>query len=201
MAAGGSSVSHENNSIPIDALLQNLVRKKARQIIGRIGCPEEDPSDIEQEFWLRFLPRLRRYDPSEGQPGAFIRVVSDRIAANLVRERYAQKRDRRGQQSLNVLVQTHDGITAELAQTISQEDRDRRLGKKSRSDEERCQLLLDLEVLLARMPSLHRELAELLKHMSLSAAARVLGRSVEKTKRSVALLLRRFEEASMHDYV
>jgi hypothetical protein len=194
-------VSHENKSIQIDARLQNLICKKARQIICKISCSEEDPSDIEQEFWLRLLPRLRRYDPAKGQPGAFIRVVSDRIAANLLRERCAQKRDRRSQQSLNAVVQTYDGSLAELAQTISHEDQNRRLGKVSRSDQERAQLLLDLDNLLTEMPSLRRELAERLKHMSLSAAARKLGRSMNKTRISVSLILRRFEEVGLRDYL
>jgi hypothetical protein len=54
---------------------------------------------------------------------------------------------------------------------------------------------------LDKMPSLRHELAGLLKHMSLSAAARKLGRSVNKTRISVGLLLRRFEEAGLRDYL
>lgn len=182
----------QSRSTPVCGISSARRRDRLSPKTGRIA---EDPNDLEQEFWVRLLPRLRRYDPAEGQPGAFIRVVGDRIAANLLRERRAQKRDRRSQQSLNAVVQTHDRSLAELAQTIIQEDQNRRLGKVSRSDEERAQLLLDLDNLLAAMPSLRRELAKLLKHMSLSAAARQLGRSVGKARISVSLILRRFEEA------
>jgi hypothetical protein len=194
-------VSHQKNAIPIDARLQNFVRMKARQIIGKTGCAVEDPKDVEQEFWVRLLPRSDRFDPAKGQPGAFIQTIGNRVAANLLRERRAQKRDRRGQHSLNVQVRTYDGSMAELAQIVSQDDQERRLGRRSRGDEERCQLLLDLEVVLAKMPSLRRELAELLKRKSVSAAARQLGRSVDKVRISVSLILRRFEEAELWDYL
>jgi DNA-directed RNA polymerase specialized sigma24 family protein len=194
-------VSHDSNAIPIDGRLQNFVRKKARQIIARTGRTLEDPRDLEQEIWLRLVPRLPRYDPTQGKPGAFIRVVGQRIALNLIRERCAQKRDRGGEQSLDVAVPTHDGSLANLGQDLSQEDHDRRLGKKSRTDQELCQLLLDLEEQLAQMPPLRRELAELLKQVSLSAAARKLGRSVGKMRISVSLILRHFEEVGLRDYL
>jgi DNA-directed RNA polymerase specialized sigma24 family protein len=194
-------VSHQNHSIRIDDRLRNFVRKKARQIVCKIGRSAGDPEDLEQEIWVLLLPRLPRYDPAIGPPGAFIHTVVNRIAANLLRGRCAQKRDRRSEQSLSVLVRTHDGSLAEWAQTISQDSQDRRLGKNTRSDEERCQLLLDLDEVLTRMPSIGGELAGLLKHMSLSAAARKLGRSVNKTRISVSLILRRFEEAGLRDYL
>jgi RNA polymerase sigma-70 factor (ECF subfamily) len=194
-------VPHDDSEAIPGALLRDFIRAKAGQIIGKAGFTPQDRADLEQELALRFLRRWQRYDPTKGCPGAFLKRVGDRIVANLLRDQCARKRDRRGKQSLNVLVQTQDGSLAEWAQTISQEDQDRRLREDSCRDEEAHQLLLDLEDVLAALPPLRRELAELLKRMSLSAAARELGRSVEKAKISVALILRRFEEAGLRDYL
>ena len=194
-------VQHDDLHAFPEALIGDIVRSKFRQIVGKAGIAPQDRDDIEQELMLVLLRRWPRFNPGRGQPGAFLKKVADRIVANLLRDQQAQKRDRRGQQSLNMLVRSEDGDLAEWTETISQVDQDRRQGKATRSEEEVMQLRLDLEGVLASMPSLRRELAELLKHMSPSAAARKLGRSVDKTKLSVALILRRFEEASLRDYL
>src|SRR5262249_23635176 len=153
-----------------------------------------------QELTHRLLLRFKSFDPKKGSPGAFLKTVGSRIVANLLREQGARKRDRRLTQSLHVLVPSDDKALVELAQAISQRERDARLRQRTRTDQESAELAQDLQDILARLPPRLQALAELLKEKSLSAAARALDLSPTKAQLLLGLLRELLGRADMQDY-
>src|SRR5262249_60799384 len=105
---------------------------------------------------------------------ALVNTVLDRCLANILRDRGALKRDPSRVRSLHQQVPTEEG-QVELAQAISQEQRDARTGRQPRSAEEQVDLPQDLAEVLARLPPDLRKLAERLQHQNVAAAARSLG--------------------------
>ena len=58
----------------------NLIRKKARSLVGKYGFTTSDQESIEQELWYHLLQVYSRFDPSRGKETTFIiSVVENRI--------------------------------------------------------------------------------------------------------------------------
>lgn len=156
---------------------QDMLNIKATEIMGKGGYTLDDIDDIKQELILDLRERLAKYDPDKADLKLFITCVLDRKAKNLVRHRESVVRDyRREECSLNedVLGEDSDQLV-ERVTTISQDDQDLRRGKYRRSGEDRIQLQLDIEAVLADLPPQFRRAAELLQTMTLTEAARAMG--------------------------
>ena len=65
-----------------DPYVVNLIRSKARQLIGRYGFTQSDYEDIEQDLWADLYHRASDYDPSLASPRTFVnRIIEHRTAA------------------------------------------------------------------------------------------------------------------------
>ena len=128
----------------LDAFAARLIRRKARQLVGRAGFTRSDRDDIEQELALKLLKQLSAFDPGEAHWHVFVTTVVERYAASLLRDKRAEKRDHRRATSLHVLIETGDNGPVELAETVGRREQDARLGRDPRSDEERAQLAGDV---------------------------------------------------------
>ncbi len=53
---------------------EQVIKAKAKQLVGRYGFTESDREDIEQELRLRILRRLQDYDPERGSKEALHRL-------------------------------------------------------------------------------------------------------------------------------
>lgn len=83
----------QNTYFELGEYAHNLIRNKARRLIGKAGFTETDREDIEQELALDLLVRLENYDPTRGKRTTFMaRVVDNRIATMLA-DRHAACRD------------------------------------------------------------------------------------------------------------
>jgi hypothetical protein len=169
--------------------------------VGRAGFTPSDRDVIEQELSLKLLKQLEAFDPGEAHWHVFVTTVVERHAANLLRDKRAEKRDHRLATSLHVLIETGDNGPVELAETVGRQEQEARLGRDSRSDEERAQLAGDVADVLAGLPPDLRDVAERLKHDSVSAVARDLGLPRTTLLRRMEHLRRAFEGAGLRDYL
>ena len=60
----------------IDEYAVQIIKFKAKQLVGRVGLTDSDREDLEQEMILDLLQRLPKYNPDRAQRNTFIaRVV------------------------------------------------------------------------------------------------------------------------------
>ena len=160
-----------------DDFALDMVNIKAAELVGKAGYTLDDIEDIKQDMLLDLLERLKKYDPGKSNFKLFVTCVIDRKAKNLIRYRQSEIRDgRREECSLNedVLVAECREPVQRLA-TIDQDDQDIRTGRHSRSAEERTELRLDIEAVLASLPPELRKAADLLQTQTITQVARALG--------------------------
>ncbi len=159
-----------------DDFALDMVNIKAAELVGKAGFTADDFEDIRQDMLLDLLERLAKYDPSKSDFKLFVTCVIDRKGQNLIRYRESEMRDyRREDCSLNeeVMVADSEEPVQRLA-TIDQDDQDIRTGKYGRPAEERTQLRLDIEAVLASLPRELRKAAELLQTQTITQVAREL---------------------------
>lgn len=157
-------------------------------------------SDLEQDLSLHLLKRMPTFDPRKSDWPIFVAVVLTAWGVNLLRSRYAAKRDYRRVGPLHQRVHTDEG-RAELGQTFCQQKQDIRQGRSARCHAERVDLTQDVAEVLARLPDDQRELAEQLKHHSLAEVARRrdVPRSTLQTR--VRQLREVFDRAGLREYL
>jgi RNA polymerase sigma factor (sigma-70 family) len=169
-----------------------LIRNKVKQLLRQTGWHRQDADDLEHDFLLHVFQRLRGFNPARGERHKFVSVVIKRFAANLLRQRYAAKRDFRRVRSLSASVaDEHEERTTREA-TLSQEEYDTWRGRSTQGVLEQVQIKLDASDLLAKLSATDRTLAQYLGLESLSQIARLLGRSRSTVADKVRRLQGRF---------
>lgn len=175
---------------------RTLIRVKARQIIRRSGFSRSDQDDVEQELVIHLLSQARRFDPTRASVNTFVARVVDSGVAMLLRKRRRQKRaPGLSAQSLEMLVGDSSGKTQLLGATLTDEDRDRRLGQQSLSDLARY---VDGEAFNFAVRALAPELQEMFRRVmarSPAAAARNLGISRRQVTAALVAVRQHFERA------
>ena len=152
------------------------IRHKARQLVGTAGFSRDDVEDIEQDLTLDLLERLPKFDPAKAKHNTFVARVVERKVSTLIRHRKQQIRDcRREECSLNAAIDDCGGGSVERMQTISQDEHDLRTGKYARRADERADLHLDIEAVLADMPPELRQAGQMLMTMPIAEVAHKLG--------------------------
>ncbi len=173
----------------LDPLVQNLIRKKARQLVGRAGLRSRDRADVEQELTSRVLQRLTR--AGTFPPRALYRSALEQSVADFLRVRQAQRRD---PQRTEELEERDEGLT--------QQAHDRRHRRRLRSFVELSDLRADLAALLEQASAEDRAVAEqLLAHGQIQSAARAAGIPRSTFADRVRRLRQRFEEAGLREYL
>lgn len=155
----------------------DMVNIKAAELVGKAGFSAEDFEDIRQDMLADLLKRLRNYKPGRSDFKLFVTCVIDRKAQNLIRFRESDKRDyRREDCSLNEEITTTDSEQpVQRLTTIDQDDQDIRTGKYRRPAEERTQMQLDFQAVLASLSPELRRIAEMLQTKPIATVARELG--------------------------
>lgn len=154
-----------------------FIRLQAWKLAGKYGFAADESADIRQELTLHLLKQWPNYDETRSEPTTFIATVINAKVRDMLRVQRAQLREE----------PLDDFLEEELDEGILDGIR----GQPDVSDFDRIDLRLDTEAVLARMPPDLRQLAEILKEMSVAAAARELG--VPKTT-----LWRRVDELRAH---
>jgi RNA polymerase sigma factor (sigma-70 family) len=168
-------VAHDNYPHDLDPLIQQLIRRKAQRLTGRVRLTIEDVEDLTQDFRAELLQKLPAYDPDKGSMGAFLKTLIDHFFANWLRQRFAAKRNPRRVVSLNMLVRNGEGLWIELGKTIAEGVHGKRHGRRVRSDQDHADLRNDVDGLLHSLAREFRDVADQLVDKSVAAAARELG--------------------------
>lgn len=155
--------------------IMTLIRCKAQNLIGKAGYLPCDLKDIEQELFMHLITRLPKFDPAKATIETFADRLVERKIADLMRHNRAKIRDyTRRSFSLNEELENEEGIT-EIAETISQDEVDLRMGRYNCTMEERMQLQMDIKLVMAGLPPKLLKIAEMLQSQTLSEIARELG--------------------------
>lgn len=179
-----------------------LIRYKARQLARTEGFTAQDLEDICQDLLVDLLERLPKFDPTRATYRTFVdRVVNHRIA-NLLRHRRREKRTpRREVCSLNEYLEDEEGQPIQRVEILLVEEADRRLGRKTRTDQEMAELALDVPAALQCLSDNLRRLCEFLKTGSITEASRAMG-IPRATLQDHRKKLREFLEAvGLQDYL
>jgi RNA polymerase sigma-70 factor (ECF subfamily) len=160
-------MDYQNTYYDLGVYAHDLIRSKARTLIGKAGFTSADCEDIEQELAMDLLARLKNYDPTKSKRNSFMaRVVEHRIAT-LLEERHAACRDwRLCRESLDDPEwQEHEGASSHLD---SQPDPSAPTGDD-------LALAMDLRKALESLPADLRELWDLLLGSNMHRVARETG--------------------------
>ncbi len=187
----------------LDGYARDVIRHKARQLIGKYGFTRDDFDDLQQEMMLDLLRRLGKYDPSKAGLSTFVARIVDRKVSTLIRHQRQEKRDyRRPVCSLDAQVEDQDGQARGLDEVLSQDAFDDEVARHDRPQAERLDLRLDLSLVLDELPEDLRQLALRLQTRTVAEIARELGvpRSTLYEK-SIARLRKIFEDKGLREYL
>jgi len=136
-----------------------LIRHKARQLVGRAGYTEDDRPDIEGDLTLDLLRRLRKFDPSRASRNTFIARVVEHGVARLIERQEAPMRDvRRCTASLNDRIEGEEGEHVERGDLVDQDTYLESIGQPTMPLADRVALRVDLERVLATLTPEMRDL-------------------------------------------
>jgi RNA polymerase sigma-70 factor (ECF subfamily) len=186
---------------PNDSFTRYLIRRKARQLVGRAGFTTQDLEDLEQELATRLIKFLRAFDPSKAHRNAFTTMVVNQQVASILRHRRAQRRHHNSTCSLNVTINVDGDGPVELCQAITQREYDARRGVSSRDDAELVELASDIASLTARLPPSWQTLLERRKTRTMQQVSREMGIPRSTLNDWKNRIRARFEQASMRDYL
>lgn len=186
--------------IPLTKFEVGIIRRKVDSMIGCAGFTEADRKSLEQDLVLCLMQSLHRFDPAIADRKAFSTTVVVRNASKMLRYRFAQKRDVRRVQSLNLTV-NQQGRPVQLAETVGAAEYDARRQSQSICPTREFELQHDLEAALAKLPDELRELAERLKSKSLKEIGRELNISRRKLRKQVKELRDRLEKENLRFYL
>jgi len=195
-------MGYENRYQGIDDYAVQLIKYKARQLVGRVGFTESDREDLEQEMVLDLLRRLPKFDPKRAGRNTFIARIVEHKVATIIEAQKAGMRDYRlCSCSLNDRLEDEEGRSIERMETIDQEDYLRRTGKLSRPMSELRNLSIDLRSAVQTLPPELRELCKRLQTKSVTEISRDTGIPRGTIYESIKKLRAIFEDAGLKDYL
>jgi RNA polymerase sigma-70 factor (ECF subfamily) len=190
-----------DESKKIDRFAWGIVRRKARQLIGRAGFTNQDREELQQELLAHLLSRLPAFDPEQGHRNKFVTAVVERFVANILRDKRAEKRDHRRVVSINVIVETEEDGPTERASIVGRNEYDARRGIRSRDEHELIDLVNDIDAVLASLPDNLRRMAEGLKTKPQAEVARDMGVPPTTLNSWMRHLRERLEGAGLRDFL
>lgn len=173
-----------------------LIRSKARRLVRQPGFTPSDQEDIEQEAVARLLDRFIKCQEPNLPVFVFIGRVVGQSIANQLENRFAQRRNERSKRSLHESVR-NEGKPEELGNLL---DHDRRK-PPSRPVMDYVELGLDFEDALAGLTEDERQLCQILRANSISAAAAELATPRTTLNDKVRKIRRELEDRDLEDYI
>lgn len=184
-----------------DDYARELIKHKARQLVGKFGFTPSDREDLEQEMILDLIRRLPQYDPSKAARTTFISRIVEHKVASLIEARTSKRRDFRMEDgSLNDQVDVdHSGI--ERLETVDAEQYLLRTGAISMPLLEQLELGIDIARVVMQLPDNLRELCIRLQTQSVTEISRETGVPRYKLYESIKTLRAVFEKAGLKKYL
>ena len=191
-----------NHCEGIDEYAVQIIKFKAKQLVGRVGLTDSDREDLEQEMILDLLQRLPKYNPDRAQRNTFIARVVEHKIATIIEARKAGLRDYRlCNCSLNERLEDGEGGSVERMETIDQEDYLRLTGGLSRSTAELRDLSIDVRQAIEKLPPELRELCRRLGIDTVTELSRDTGVPRGTIYESLKKLRANLEVAGLKDYL
>jgi len=186
----------------VDPYAVNLIKSRARKLIGHAGFTPADLEDVEQDLMLDLHRRLPQFDPARASRNTFIaRIVEHRVVA-LIDEQKAQSRDYRlNGGSLNDPAENNEDETTERLEMLDEEDYLRRTGAWTGPAEERHNLAFDLGRVLASLTPEQCNLCRRLMMDDVTEIAADQGVSRFRIHRDIRKLRAVFEQADLKKYL
>lgn len=178
-----------------------IIKRKAKQLVGRAGFKKQDIEDLEQDLMLRLIQGLQSFDPEIAHQKSFVTAIVERAVATILRDAQAGKRDYGDQQSLEALVEMAGESPTRLSNTIGDREYNRRRGRHPRTAEELQSLSSDLAAVIGSLPTDQQDLAEKLKSESIAGSARELGIPRTTLNDAVRRLQTRFMQSHVDDHM
>ena len=178
-----------------------IIKRKAKQLVGRTGFKQQDIEDLEQDLMLRLIQGLQSYDPEIAHQKSFVTAIVERAVATILRDVQAGKRDHGDQQSLEVLVEMTGESSTRLSNTIGDREYNRRRGRHPRTAEELQSLSSDLAAVIGSLTADQQQLAEKLKSESIAGSAREFCIPRTTLNDAVRRLQSRFMQSHVDDHL
>jgi len=160
----------------IDIYVANLIKYKAKQLVGHYGFTLSDIEDLEQEMMLEYLRRVEKYDSNRASLKTFAARIIENIIANIVEKQNADKREYSLTAcSLNDPIKDENGESFEIGETVDQDTYFRRTGLSQISAHERLILSIDNRAFLDTLPPNLRKIADLLKQEDIAEIVKMTG--------------------------
>jgi RNA polymerase sigma-70 factor (ECF subfamily) len=195
-------MGYENRYQGIDDYAVQIIRYKARQLVGRVGFTESDRQDLEQEMMFDLLRRLPKFKPERAQRNTFIARVVEHKVATIIEAQKAGMRDYRlCSCSLSDRFENEEGGSVERIDTINQDDYLQRTGKLSRPISDLRGLSIDVRSAVEKLPPELRELCKRLQIKSVTEISRDTGIPRGTIYESIKKLRTLFEDAGLKDYL
>jgi RNA polymerase sigma-70 factor (ECF subfamily) len=181
---------------------ENLIRHKARQLVGTYGFTEADRDDLEQELRVDLMRRLGKFNPAKAKLSTFTARVVEHCIATIIEARKAAKRDyRECDCSFNEPLTFEDGDDGELGDTIACETYMRRLSPASAGHVTRRDMSIDVASVLALLPQEQQRLCALLREhtvLEISDICQIPRGTIYDRIKEIRIV---FEDAALGDYV
>ncbi len=191
-----------NHCEGIDEYAVQIIKFKAKQLVGRVGLTDSDREDLEQEMILDLLQRLPKYNPDRAQRNTFIARVVEHKIATIIEARKAGLRDYRlCNCSLNERLEDGEGGSVERIEIIDQEDYLRLTAGLSRSTAELRDLSFDVRQAIEKLPPELRELCRRLGVDTVTELSRDTGVPRGTIYESLKKLRAILEVAGLKDYL
>lgn len=154
----------------------DVIKYKAKKLIGTIGFTIDDLEDIEQDLMIDLLQRMKKYDGTKAQLNTYIDLVVSHKIATMIEERLAEKRDLSATATtLEELFENEDGELTTLLDCIGSDEYLNRLGYHYRSSLAEQDRRIDLDIMFKQLPIEDRRILTTLMKGSVADAARELG--------------------------
>ncbi len=197
-ARHGIDLSHELDR----GFAGRLIRRKARQLVGKARIGEADRDDIEQELRIALLERLDRFNPLRSHWQAFVLAVIDRRVASLLKALRAQKRKHRENLlSLSSVVSGEEGLPAELGDTLLPRHQEFLVGAILNDHQSAFALADDLASVIARLTQEQQQLCERRRTQTVTEIAKDMGVARSTVVYWFAKITEAFREADLENYL
>lgn len=184
-----------------DQFTTDLIRRKARQLVGRSGFTQSDCSDIEQELRLHVILRSDSFDSRRAHWAPFVTAMVDRLVADILRRMRSQKRGHGRVCSLNDPIGVDNDCVVERADLVAEHERTVHRGSVSLSGHELATLKADMCDTIATLSPELRWLAEAMKTDTVTEIARRSGVPRTTLNDRIRKIRRRFERAGLREYL
>ena len=192
----------DSSRTALDPYVANLIRTKARQLVGHYGFTKSDREDIEQDLTVDLLRRMPNYDASRSGFCTFATRVVEHAVARMVEYRTAAVRDCRLKvRSLQETIAVGDGEQLPVEDLPHEDASLVQRGHPSGLPSDEQDLRIDLDRALGRLTPEQREFCLQLMTSTISEIASANGVSRSRLYEIRREIQAVFEQVGLREYL